>query len=171
MNKTVYIVKGYASGVLPLFDNGRTVLLGKEYRKVTDENVWMEFGGKNEQGETPAQTACRECNEETAWTLNIQLEQVENAERLGHYVDYLNPRTSTFYRMYCLFLEEKPEISVFEENKRRDSTNVEKEEWKYFNTRDVIYENNVVPGEKIYSTARVRYDMLKDMQFFKDLNL
>lgn len=165
-------IRGYASGVLPFFDNGKTVLLGKEYRKTCNESVWMEFGGKPELSETPAETACREANEETAWSLNLRLDQVEEAEKNGHYVDYLNPGTGTFYRMYCVFLDEKIDLSVFHENKKRNSEHVEKDDWGYFSTEDVIYgESLPIPDGKIYSTSRTRYNMLKEKQFFKDLNL
>lgn len=61
-------IKCYAAGILPFFDYGRTILLGEETRKIGDnyEDVWMEFGGKLEPGETLAQAAYRECDEETA---------------------------------------------------------------------------------------------------------
>lgn len=49
--------KQVAAGVLPLFDNGKTVLLGREYRKRYNSYAWMEFGGKHEAGETLAETA------------------------------------------------------------------------------------------------------------------
>lgn len=164
-------VRGYAAGVLPFFDNGKTILLGKEYRKANDEYTWMEFGGKQELGEGLSYTAWREGNEETAFSLGLKLEQVEEAERNGHYVDYLNPKTQTFYRMYCVFLEEKVNLSVIQEN-AKDSHKVEKIEWKYFNTVDVIYNGYLpIPDGKIYSTAKIRYEMLKKKEFFKNLNI
>jgi 8-oxo-dGTP pyrophosphatase MutT (NUDIX family) len=43
-----------AAGVLPFFDEGRTILLGQEYRKNFDAYYWMEFGGKQEPGQSLA---------------------------------------------------------------------------------------------------------------------
>lgn len=118
--------------------------------------------------------------------LGITLQQVEDAEHIGNYVDFLNPKTGTLYRMYCIFTFKKVDLSVFEENKKKDSEHVEKNRWGYFNTVDVICKNRVPlfcakvstskPDDvhdsgKIYSTARIRYDMLKEKQFFKVLNL
>ena len=37
-----------AAGVLPFFDNCKTVLLGKEFRDRYNDDFWMGVGGKNE---------------------------------------------------------------------------------------------------------------------------
>lgn len=165
--------KTFAAGVLPFFDNGKTILLGKEYRKSIDKFVWNEFGGKREEGETLAYTAYREANEETANGLNVTLKQVEEAEKNGHYVDYLNPKTLNFYRMYCLFLNDKIDLSIIQENKMKNNNdNIEMVDWKYFNTLTVIiWECLPFVEEEIYSTAKIRYNLMKEKQFFKNLQL
>lgn len=152
------------AGILPFFDNGKTILLGKEFRERDNNFAWMEFGGQHENNETLAETACRECNEETAGTLHITIEQVQSAERLGHYVDHYNEKTNNFYRMYCLKLDgEKPMIETFNEN-AKGKDHVEKTEWRYFETKDVIYNNDgILPNTdiKIYKTTCIRIEKLK----------
>jgi len=157
-----------AAGVLPLFKTktGKIhVLLGKEYRKRYDNYSWLEFGGKHESNETLAETACREANEETAGTLGITLEQVEEAETLGQFIDYYNPKTDVFYRMYFVYLTQaKPEPVLFRSNAIGKS-NVEMIEWKYFNLDDVLNNvDGVLPDTdvKLYSTTAIRIAMLKE---------
>jgi len=157
--------KHVASGVLPLFDGGKTVLLGKEYRERYNNYYWLEFGGKLEKGETLAETACREANEETSNTLNITLEQVKEAEEFGQFIDYHNPKTDVFYRMYFVYLTmRKPDPEVFRSNSV-GSKDVEMVEWKYFDIDDVLNsEDGTLPNmeSKIYETSRVRIAMLKN---------
>ena len=157
--------KHVAAGVLPLFDNGKTVLLGREYRKRYDGYFWMEFGGKHEVGETLAETACREANEETAQTLGITLTQVQEAEQLNQYVEYYNPKTSVFYRTYYVYLDQpKPCPKTFEENAIGKS-HVEMVEWRYFNTTDVLNnKDGTLEGTdvKLYETNLIRIAMLKE---------
>jgi len=158
-----------AAGILPFFDNGNKILLGKEYRKRDNTYSWMEFGGKQEKDETLAETACREANEETGQTLNITLQQVQLAEQNDHYVDYYNERTNVFYRMYCIKFEgEKPSPETFREN-AKGKDHVGKIEWNYFNTLDVVYNfNSILPGTdvKLYSTMWMRLEKLKREKFF-----
>ena len=47
-----FIIRGIAAGILPFFDNGRTILLGKEFRKNYNSYSWMEFGGKKDDDES-----------------------------------------------------------------------------------------------------------------------
>jgi 8-oxo-dGTP pyrophosphatase MutT (NUDIX family) len=151
-----------AAGVLPFFHNGQSILLGKEYRKRYNSYAWMEFGGKREGNETLAETACREANEETAGTLHITLEQVQLAEKNGRYVDYHNPKTDVFYRMYCLDFDSAPDIEVFQTNAVGKS-HVEMVEWRYFAAKDVLEnENGVLPNTdvKIYETTCTRIRLL-----------
>lgn len=184
----------YAAGVLPFFysfsgyfsDKNATkdcekieILLGLEYRERYNTHAWMEFGGgrevkKNGELETLAETACREFNEETAYAFNLSLEQVEVAERFGHYVDLLNEKTGVFYRMYCV----KFYSSVFIEDikaKMSDESiydHVEKIDWKYFDAKDVIFsEDGTLSTEKfkIYPTSLIRLKMLRDAKFLEDL--
>lgn len=153
-----------AAGVLPFFDDGKTVLLGREYRKRYNCYNWMEFGGKHEHEETLAETACREANEETAQTLDIKLEQVQEAEILNHYVDYYNIQTGVYYRMYTVWLDMKPNPELFKVNAVGKS-NVEMVEWKYFNIEDVFNSvDGTLPGthDKIYSTTCTRLAMLAE---------
>jgi len=154
-----------AAGVLPFFDDGSTILLGLEYRKVYNTYTWMEFGGKKEGDESLAETACREANEETAGTLGLTLEQVLQAERAEHYVDYYNEKSGVFYRMYCVRVGTKPTLAQFEENaKQRNNEHVEKISWAYFKAFDVIYnKNGILPGTdaKVYSTSQIRLELLK----------
>ena len=74
-----------ASGIIPFFDDGKTVLLGRDTRI---EQGWKGFGGKVLNGETLAETAWREGNRETCYVLNITLKRVQEAEKLGYYKDY-----------------------------------------------------------------------------------
>ena len=107
--------------------------------------------------------AWREANEETAQTLRITLEQVLEAERLENYVDYLNPKTGMFYRMYYLYLDAKPEPTEFVFNAVGQS-HVEMVEWRYFTTNDVLNnQGGVLPGtdDKLYETTCVRLELLK----------
>lgn len=162
------------AGLFLFFDNGKTVLLGKEYRERYDTYAWMEFGGKQEPGQTLAETGHREGIEETASTLYIPLAQVQEAERQGHYVDHYNEKTKVFYRMYCLVMSgEKPDPHTFEDNaKRLDCKDVEKVEWGYFNTSDVVNNiDGVLPGTdaKLYPTLLTRLEKLRNKEFLKTL--
>jgi 8-oxo-dGTP pyrophosphatase MutT (NUDIX family) len=162
--------KKTAAGVLPFFDDGKTILLGQEFRERYSSYAWMEFGGKQEENETLAETAWREGNEETAETLNISLHQVQKAEKDGHYVDHLNEKTGIFYRMYCLKFEEKPLPEVFREN-AKGNDHVDKIDWQYFNASDVIWnQDGSLPGTEVnlYSTMLVRLEKLKGREFLKE---
>ena len=142
----------YAAGVLPFFDEGRTILLGKEYRAWSNEFCWGDFGGKLEQNETLAECALREAIEETAGTLNITISQIIDAESRGHYVDMFHKNSGLMYRMYCILFEgEKPDIAQFKKNAEiQNGAHTEKIEWKYFNTRAVIYNRNGhIPTTKV----------------------
>lgn len=153
-----------SAGILPLFDGGKTLLLGKEYRRRYEEMLWSEFGGKQDPGETLAETACREFNEETAYVFRLEIDEVIEAEKNQMYIDYFEPDTNFFYRMYILFFLEKPEISEFEKNRLYQNF-VEKIEWRYFNTQEILYK----PGVKIYKTTRNCLELLKESD--KLLNL
>ena len=158
-----------AAGILPFFDNKNKILLGKEYRKRYDSYSWMEFGGKQEKGESLAEVACREANEETAGTLGVQLSQVEFAELNNHYIDYYNPDSKFFYRMYCVNLDtEKPSPETFLANSK-EKDHVEMVEWEYFNAQDVLSSSDgTLPGTdvKLYSTMLKRLEKLKGNTFF-----
>lgn len=159
-----------AAGILPFFDDGKTVLLGKEYRSNKNIYAWMEFGGKKENNETLAETACRETNEETGFTLRVTTEQVLYAERNGHYIEYYNEKSNTFYRMYCVIFDvEKPTIETFEKNSLNKDY-VEKVAWQYFKAKDVIYnQDGNLPRTtvKLYDTMRIRLAKLRDAEFLK----
>ena len=158
-----------AAGILPFFDNGRTILLGQEYRKRDNSYAWMEFGGKQEENETLAETACREANEETAQVLGCTLQQVELAEQAGHYVDHYNEKTNISYRMYCIKFEgEKPLPETFRKD-AKGKEHVEKIDWCYFDTFDVINnQNGILPNTEVqlYSTMRIRLEKLKALELF-----
>ena len=158
-------------------DSTTSILLGKEYRDRYNNYFWMDFGGKNEEGETLVETAFRECNEETANSLNIKFSDVLEAEEKGYYIDYLNKNTNMFYRMYCVKLSDKINIEIITKNvsKIRNENpldnHVEKLEYKYFNAHDVIFsEDGTLPDDeyKIYSTSFIRYKLLKDSSFLKE---
>lgn len=167
-----------SAGVLPFFDDGRTVLLGKEFRKRYNAFAWMEFGGNQEGDETFAQIAQREANEETADTLaqQITLEHVVEAERNNHYVEYLNPETNMHYRMYCLKVQgEKPSLELFKENAKKPELieNINKSEWQYFDTSAVMAslgKDDLLVGTDtpLYSTMKTRLNMLKEKEFYKE---
>lgn len=152
-----------AAGVLVFFDDGNTILLGKEYRKRYNCYAWMEFGGNLDGNESLLDAACREANEETADVLNINIRQLQTAENKGHFIDFYNENTAVFYRMYCIKLEYKPDIQSFKQNSV-GKKNVEKVEWKYFDTSDVLYNRE---GLNLYETMCIRLDKLKNAEFFK----
>lgn len=159
--------KTIAAGILPFSSNGKLILLGQEYRKNYDAYYWMEFGGKQEPGQTLAQTAWREALEETAGTLTITLEQVEEAERKGHYIDNYNERSGVYYRMYCVKMNEIPDPEIIKAN-APGKKDVEKINWQYFNAEDVIYNvDGVLPGDNniLYSTMRTRLEKLRNASF------
>jgi 8-oxo-dGTP pyrophosphatase MutT (NUDIX family) len=155
--------KVVAAGVLPFFNNRQTILLGKEYRKVFDRYNWMEFGGKREGNETLAEVACREANEETAGTLHITLDQVLEAERQDRYVDFHNPKSGVFYRMYCVDIAgELPTPEVFQAN-AVGAAHVEMVEWRYFPADAVLHNvDGCLPDTdiKIYDTSCTRLKLL-----------
>jgi 8-oxo-dGTP pyrophosphatase MutT (NUDIX family) len=158
-----------AAGVLPFFDDGKTILLGKEFRERYNSYAWMEFGGKQKKNESLAETACREGNEETAGTLNIPLQQVQQAEEDGHYLDHYNDKTGIFYRMYCLKFDQKPLPETFREN-AKGKNKVDKVDFGYFNASDVIWnQDGSLPGTdvKLYSTMQIRLAKLRDREFLK----
>lgn len=160
-----------ASGLLLFFDGGDTILLGKEFRERYGASFWMEFGGNREEGESPAETARREATEETAEVLNIPLERVLESERRGWFVDYYNGKTNYFYRMYCVLLDVKPDVSEFARC-AVGKDHVEKAEWRYFGTRDVVYSEDGClsgTGDKLYSTLCVRLAMLRESEFLSQI--
>lgn len=147
------------------------MLLGLEYRRRYNTHYWTGFGGKKEGDETLAETACREANEETAGVLGVTISQIMDAESNGHYIEHLNTSTNTFYRMYCLRVSgDGPVPTLFKES-AIGKDHVEKIEWKYFATSDVV--NNVegiLPGTdyKIYPTTLIHLQKLKDSEFFNN---
>lgn len=170
MSESYSNARTIASGVLPFFDDTKTILLGQEWRENFNAHFWMEFGGKRDHDETLAYTAWRETIEETAGTLSITLQQVIDAERNGHYIDNYNEQSGVFYRMYCVKLSEKPDPELFKVNSVGKES-VEKINWQYFNTKDVIYNiDGVLPGKDniLYSTMRVRLDKLRMAPFLQN---
>lgn len=162
-----------AAGVLPFFDDGKTILLGREFRKLPagDNHFWSEFGGKVEKGETLAEAACREFNEETAYTLNLPLSKVLEAEDAGRYIEYYNEKSGFFYRMYCVTIDTKPAVDDYEAN-RHTSTEVGKLCWRYFPASAVVYsDNGTLPDteDKIYPTSLIRIEMLASSTFINTL--
>jgi len=161
-----------AAGILPFFDNGKTILLGQEYRKRDNSYSWMEFGGKLENGETLAETACREANEETGGTLGVTIDQVLASEQNGHYIDRYNEKSNVFYRMYCVLFEGEmitPEsFKLNSEGKKH----VGKVDWQYFDSKNVIYNlDGKLPGTEIplYGTMQIRLKKLQEQDFLSKL--
>lgn len=143
---------GHGAGVIPVFDDG-TVLLGKEIRTYKQgplrgqrHAVISDFGGRQDAGETYAQTAYREFIEETAhYTFgvgspyNIQLAHVQQAEANGHYADHHHAATGKTYRSYFVRVHgQKPDIRTIIRNaavarhRLGHRAHVEKVEWQYF---------------------------------------
>lgn len=120
----------------------------------------MEFGAKVDPGESFVEAARREAHEESNDILNIPLETLEKAERLGDYVDYYNQQSGMFYRMYCVLLEKVLDVSGF----TADKAHVEKHKLVYWPTKDVIHNNTwtLSDGTEIYPTSTIRYSMLRD---------
>lgn len=168
-------VKKFAAGTLQFYDDGCTILLGKEFRENYNDFFWMEHGGGHELGESPAMTAWRETYEETAGTTGLTLEEVEEAERKGYFVEHFNEKSGVLYRMYCIKMKgEKPDLEAFRKNARlpEHAEHVEKVDWYYFDARDVIFnQDGTLPGihegtrEKIYSTMLIRLDKLSRQPF------
>jgi 8-oxo-dGTP pyrophosphatase MutT (NUDIX family) len=162
----------WCAGVLPFFKEWTIILLGQEFRQNIEKSYWMEFGGKPEGDETLAETAFREFREETAQTVNITLDQIKYAEQTGHYVDHYNNKTNFAYRMYCVKInDDMPDIETFKENAKH-CENVNKLDWKYFVTSDVVFsENGSLPetDHKLYDTMRARLEKLKTKEFFRTL--
>lgn len=129
-----------SAGILCFFDNKRTILLGKEYRYKMNSYYYSEFGGKQEKGETLYETAYRECNEETGYSLSLTLEMVKEAEMLGNYVDYINHKSSVFYRMYYINIQDKPSPIEIKKNKEKQPKGEYEEmvNYTYFNANEVI---------------------------------
>jgi 8-oxo-dGTP pyrophosphatase MutT (NUDIX family) len=153
-----------SAGILPLFNGEKQVLLGLEYRKRYDDYYWMEFGGKNEEGESLAETAFRETCEETAYSLGITLERVLKAEERQEFIDFLNPDTEMFFRMYLIYVDQIIPIETIRENGKKYPDHLEKVDWCYFNYRDVIYsDDGKLPGTdyKIYSTSMKRFKLIR----------
>jgi 8-oxo-dGTP pyrophosphatase MutT (NUDIX family) len=129
------------AGGLLLFDHmGKMyALLGREYIHRLGTYVWVEFAGKVDLGESFTQTACRECNEETAFTLTLTVDMFERAERRGHYVDHVNSSTGVVTRMYTILVPgEMPNIEDYELNSRgKESVGVV--QWGYFPVESVVY--------------------------------
>lgn len=154
--------KTIAAGILPFFDGGKLILLGLEKRK-DGESYWMEFGGKQEKGETLAEAACREASEETGEVLKVDLSQALSVEEKNSHVDYYNPKSGVFYRMYPITFEHLIDPDLFrEQSKGKD--HVEKVDWRYFKTEDVLHhKDGVLPGTeyKLYSTTITRLEIFK----------
>ena len=60
-----YYVTEYGMKACLLFLNQDSILLVRQYRFLIDRSVWEIPGGKVESGENPAESAIRECQEET----------------------------------------------------------------------------------------------------------
>jgi hypothetical protein len=102
------------------------------------------------------------CNEESAQTLGITLEQVLKAEEKGKYVDYHNSNTGVLYRIYLVNVHDKPDISLFDVNAVGKS-HVEMVKWRYFNTVDLFNnQDRFLPDTdvKIYATTCTRLKMV-----------
>ena len=148
----------YAAGVLPFF--GDEVLLGLEYRKRQGTYVWIDFSGKGDPEETFAETASRECYEETAGLLNIPISKITSAEKAGHFVDHTDPETGFFYRIYCIKLNEKISVEEFRNLG-------EKIEIKYFKIKDVLMQTD----RSIYGAEFDRIRSLSSKKFIRDITL
>lgn len=60
-----YYVTQFGMKACLLISNHNSVLLARQYRFLLDRQVWEIPGGKVEEGESPAESAVRECEEET----------------------------------------------------------------------------------------------------------
>jgi len=60
-----YYVNQNGTKACLLIDDHHSILLARQYRFLIDRPVWEIPGGKVEEGEDPAQSAVRECEEET----------------------------------------------------------------------------------------------------------
>jgi 8-oxo-dGTP pyrophosphatase MutT (NUDIX family) len=83
----------HSAGVL-IHDGRGHVLLGLQRGR------WASFSGKAEPGETPAQTATRECHEETLFVLGERLRDLDAHPRL----ESITPKGHVFH-LYVLRLE------------------------------------------------------------------
>jgi 8-oxo-dGTP pyrophosphatase MutT (NUDIX family) len=139
-----------SSGVLPYFDDG-TVLIGREHRGATQ--LWSEFGGARDPGETKPQTALREFTEETGhYTFpQVTLQVLQNADQHNHYVNHFKG-----YRMYFLHIHgNKPTVQTIKDNAARANqalgahiAHVEKTDWMYVKVTDLLALINATPNNK-----------------------
>lgn len=82
----------YSAGIMVYDSNGR-VLLGLQ------RGYWSSFSGKSEYGETPRETARRELNEETLYTMKNEMA----SEKLDSVMISETPRGNFFYMFFMRF--------------------------------------------------------------------
>ena len=161
-----------AAGIFPVFDSldshdGKIVLLGKEYRSRYSRSFYMEFGGKHENGESLAETALREFKEETAFSIPLDIETVNKAERFGHYIDYYGPMF--FYRMYFIYFGQPIHVNdILLTSKTVGNEFVEKSKYKYFDLQEVVlHKDGMAHGKELYPSLVER---LNGMRRSSDFN-
>lgn len=62
-----YVIRAPRAAMMLVVDDRDRVLMMRRHRFILDRWVWELPGGYCDPGETPAQTAVRECTEETGW--------------------------------------------------------------------------------------------------------
>lgn len=128
----------------------------------------MEFGGRQNAGESDAQTALREFMEETAYAVPIELETVLRAERNGHFIDHINPSTGFSYRMYYIHMPTRvPIANIQQAAKELNSKHTEKLKYKYIPTNSLFARCSV----RLYPTMIERLTILRSSPDFHEFLL
>ncbi len=63
----------YGAGILPYCIKTKRFLIAKRGAKISEPNLWTNFGGKAENGESVTNTAIREFREESGYNGNVKL--------------------------------------------------------------------------------------------------
>ncbi len=86
------VAASYGAGVT-VYDRKGNILLGRQRGR------WSSFSGKSKRGETPSETARRECNEETLFAMSERVDVVD----LGRALVTTTPKGGRFYMFFFLF--------------------------------------------------------------------
>jgi len=136
------------AGILPvaIYKGQLYFLFGKENRHA-DTPGWADFGGGNEKGESPLQTAIRECSEELTGFLGSQQEIRNRIHEKGVFM--IDSEDNT-YRIHVLPIEYDDALP------------------HYFNANQRFLQRHLDPEiyrkSKIFEKSEIRWFSLADMK-------